>query len=143
MVHGDDFVFCGGPEALKWVAKELGKAVLLKVVGILGGDAKAGEVHEARCLNRVIRWTPQGLTLEADPRHAELLGAMLGPRATPLSAPGAREPGQSRDRIHDLPDDAADTTAVAAAPAAPVGAAGGSWTTPSEAVSRVTGGRGA
>ena len=54
-----------------------------------------------RCLNRVIRWLPDGIALEADPRHAELLAAMLGPAARPLSAPGAREPGQARDRVHE------------------------------------------
>eukprot|EP00969_Alexandrium_andersonii_P038248 1675829-Alexandrium_andersonii.AAC.1 len=36
--------------------------------------------------------------MEADPRHAELLAAMLGPKATTLSAPNARESGQARDR---------------------------------------------
>eukprot|EP00969_Alexandrium_andersonii_P072566 3201985-Alexandrium_andersonii.AAC.1 len=62
----------------------------LKVVGRLGGEAQAGDLREARCLNRVIRWTDTGITREADPRHAELLAAMLGPKATALSAPGAR-----------------------------------------------------
>eukprot|EP00969_Alexandrium_andersonii_P274024 12111549-Alexandrium_andersonii.AAC.1 len=37
--------------------------------------------------------------MEADPRHAELLAAMLGPKASALSAPGARESGQARDRL--------------------------------------------
>ena len=100
-VHGDDFVFCGKGAALAWVAEELGKTILLKVVGVLGGDPQAGDVQEARCLNRVIRWSPEGIALEADPRHAELLAAMLGRGATALSAPGCREPGQSVDRIHE------------------------------------------
>ena len=100
LVHGDDFVFCGQDADLDWVASELAKDILLKVVGKLGGDKHKGDVQEVRCLNRIIRWLDGGLAVEADPRHAELLAAMLGPAARPLSAPGIREPGQSRDRVH-------------------------------------------
>eukprot|EP00975_Prorocentrum_lima_P035793 7526963-Prorocentrum_lima.AAC.1 len=57
LVHGDDFVFAGGQDALEWVARELSKTVLLKVVGRLGGDAAAGDLQETRCLDRVIWWT--------------------------------------------------------------------------------------
>ena len=49
---------------------------------------KKGNVQEIRCLSRIIRWDADGVMLEADPRHAELLAAMLGPKATPLSMPG-------------------------------------------------------
>ena len=31
-----------------------------------------------RILNRVVSWTPRGLTYEADPRHAELIIQDLG-----------------------------------------------------------------
>ena len=93
LVNGDDFVFSGADKDLGWVATGLARAILLKVMGMLGGDVKAGDVQEIRCLNRVIRWEDEGLTMEADPRHAELLAAMLGPAATPLSTPGLKEPG--------------------------------------------------
>ena len=98
--HGDDFVLCGADADLDWVAAKLSEDILLKVVGKLGGDKHKGDVQEVRCLNRISRWLPNGLVVEADPRHAELLAAMLGPAARPLSAPGAREPGQSRERAH-------------------------------------------
>ena len=45
------------------------KACLCKVCGRLGNGP--GDVHELRLLNRSIRWAPQGLRCEADPRRAE------------------------------------------------------------------------
>ena len=43
---------------------------------------------------------PTGIAMEVDPRHAELLAAMLGPTATPLSTPGVREAGETQGRVH-------------------------------------------
>ena len=99
LVHGDDFVFSGFEEDLNWVAAELSRAAILNAVGKMGKDTAAGDIKEAKCLNRISRWTPDGYMIEADPRHAELLAAMLGPKATPLSTPGVREPGQARERL--------------------------------------------
>ena len=61
--------------------------------GRLGNGA--GDVQEVRLLNRVIRWTPQGLLYEADPRHAEQLARDLerfGEETvrSPLTRPGLR-----------------------------------------------------
>eukprot|EP00969_Alexandrium_andersonii_P020220 883210-Alexandrium_andersonii.AAC.1 len=53
--------------------------------------------------------------MEADPRHAELRAAMLGPKATSLSAPGARDSSQTQSQLGEL----------GAAPQGPVGSAGG------------------
>ena len=56
---------------------------LVKVIGQLGGDDD--ELMELRVLNRVVRWTRDGVRLEADPRHQEILvatepgGAVLTP----------------------------------------------------------------
>eukprot|EP00969_Alexandrium_andersonii_P216640 9568740-Alexandrium_andersonii.AAC.1 len=44
---------------------------MCKVEGRLGGSR--GDLQEAKLLNRVVRWTPEGLLYEADPRHAEQL----------------------------------------------------------------------
>ena len=38
-------------------------------------------VYESRCtnmLNRELRWTKEGITWEADPRHAEIIVEQLG-----------------------------------------------------------------
>ncbi len=39
--------------------------------------------------------------IEADLCHAGMLAAMFGPPATPLSTPGLKEPGLSRERVHE------------------------------------------
>eukprot|EP00975_Prorocentrum_lima_P029895 6271851-Prorocentrum_lima.AAC.1 len=44
---------------------------MCKVEGRLGGSR--GDLQEVKLLNRIIRWTPEGLLYEADPRHAEQL----------------------------------------------------------------------
>ena len=80
-------------DKLVWTWSELEKTILLKTVGRLGGEPERGDVQEIRCLNRVLRWQLTGIAMEADPRHAELLVAALGPTATSLSTPGARTQG--------------------------------------------------
>ena len=85
--------FTGYDEDLTWVEAAMGRAFLCNVVGKLGGGA--GDVQELRSLNRIIRWTPQGLRYEADPRHAEQLARDLerlgeGASQSPLSSPGLK-----------------------------------------------------
>ena len=89
MVHGDDFLFAGADADLDWISKELQKSILMKVGGRLG-DGPA-DVRELRCLNRILRWTPSGFELEADPRHGEILQAMLGSAPRAVGTPGVKE----------------------------------------------------
>ena len=91
MVHGDDFVITGLAQDLEWVDQELSKTILLKRVGILGRDPTKGDVQEIRVLNRVLRIGEDGAQYEADPRHAEILAAMLGSGVKPVNSPGLRE----------------------------------------------------
>ncbi len=86
IVHGDDFVLSGTAGALDDVKARMHERFLLKELGRLGGDP--GELRELRVLNRIIRWTPQGLKYEADPRHAELLVRGVAGAMGALSAPG-------------------------------------------------------
>jgi hypothetical protein len=101
VVHGDDFVLAGAPSELEWFKLAVGDSFLTKEVGTLGGGA--GEVSELRILNRVVRWGPEGVTYEADPRHADILMAGVAGAARSLSAPGT----QSRDRNPEEEDDEA------------------------------------
>ena len=101
LIHGDDFLVCGSDENLEWLAEHLSKTVWVKVVGKLGGQPEKGDVRELKCLNRIITWEEQGISLEADPRHAEILTAMLGPEARPLTTPGVKRRGRTQGRIHD------------------------------------------
>ena len=68
MVHGDDFVFVGSDESLKSTRRTLEEKYNIKVQ-VFRPDRE----QEIRALNEIIRWTPEGIELEADPRHAEIV----------------------------------------------------------------------
>ena len=70
-VHGDDFT-CSGPRPhLQWLEAGLRSRYEL-TVGARLGPGKSDD-KEGLVLNRVVRWTAQGLEYEADPRQAEKL----------------------------------------------------------------------
>ena len=77
IVHGDDFVSEGSAFNLARVDAELRKSFTLKTQ-VLGPDR--GEVRELTILNRVVRWTADGLTWEPDLRHVEAIVNDLGGR---------------------------------------------------------------
>ena len=89
LVHGDDFLLAGADRDLDWAVVRLKRDILLKDGGRLGSGPR--DAKEVRCLNRVLRWTPGGYETEADPRHAEILGAMLGDDRRTTSTPGVKE----------------------------------------------------
>ena len=71
LVHGDDFVSSGFEIDLRWLDQGLREKYALKT-------SMVGEAHvlkkEVRVLNRIIRWhCGKGATIEADPRHAQIL----------------------------------------------------------------------
>ena len=89
MVHGDDFVAVGSKAATKRIQKTLEDAYKVKCE-TLGGEKD--DLSEIRELDRVIRREAQGYTLEADPRHAELVIRDLGlTDAKPSKLPGSKE----------------------------------------------------
>ena len=87
IVHGDDIAFVGAEHELRWVQGCMEESFLVKVIGQLGGDPS--DLKELRVLNRVLRWTANGILLEADPRHQEILVAAEPGNA--LLTPGAKE----------------------------------------------------
>ena len=110
MVHGDDFTFQGSRAHLEWIRVHMEKLFLCKVEGIMGSGA--GELKEARILNRVIRWGKDGIRYEADPRHVEYLVRDLALRSsTPLSTPIIRTSSTALDsESHEGPGVEAVTT---------------------------------
>ena len=75
-VYGDDFTSEGPKKNLDWLKEELEKHYELTESARLGpgpNDAKEGKI-----LNRIIRWTDEGLEYEADPRQSEKLIEQLG-----------------------------------------------------------------
>ena len=61
---------------LKEFAENFSKKYMVKVRAVLGPDAE--DDKEVTLLNRSIAWTPSGITIESDPRHAELVLRELG-----------------------------------------------------------------
>ena len=70
-VHGDDLTTVGSKVNLDWFRRELEKYYELKEPHRLGPGPN--DDREALVLNRVVRWTKDGLEMEADPRQAEKL----------------------------------------------------------------------
>ena len=100
VVHGDDFVSEWPNSELLWFDQALGENFQIKTE-ILGPDA--GETRELRVFNRVIRWEDQGVSWEADPRHAELIVDQLGlieEGARAVSTPGVKAEG-AKDQTED------------------------------------------
>ena len=107
-IHGDDFVVVGLPQNLKWMQERLERKYEL-TVEVLGPDA--GQQKEVRVLNRILRWTPNGVEYEADPRHAEIILQQLNiSECKPVATPGTREEGHAKegDQPNMMPDRALD-----------------------------------
>ena len=70
-VHSDDFTSTGRERDLRWLELEFQKKFELKTE--LLGSNSVKHKQEIRILNRVIAWTSESLTYEADQRHSEIL----------------------------------------------------------------------
>jgi hypothetical protein len=75
-VHGDDFTTLGSEEGLNWFQKEVKRKFEVKVRGRIGPGNN--DEKEIRLLNRVFEWKDEGIYVEADQRHAEILVKDLG-----------------------------------------------------------------
>ena len=82
-VHGDDFTAVGPCHQLDWYESSLESLYELKKGGRLGPGPK--DDKEASCLNRIIRWCPDGLEYECDPRQIEKLIEELELEGAPVT----------------------------------------------------------
>ena len=106
VVHGDDFTTLGLDGDLDWFESELAKNFELKLRGRLG---EGTECQQLRILNRIVTITKDGLTYEADPRHADIMMASMGlTSANAALTPGVKEP--EADYESDKRDEATATT---------------------------------
>ena len=99
-VYGDDFATTGSKEDLDWFLGCLQERYELTESARLGpGDE---DDKEARILNRVVRWTSEGLEYEADPRQVEQLVQDLHLEgAKPLGTPGCK--ATAEQLVEDAP----------------------------------------
>ena len=98
-VHGDDFSVCGPKRQLDWMRDEMRKKYELTEIGRLGPGKN--DDKEVKILNRIARWTDEGVQYEADPRQAERLVSDLGlDDAMRVGTPGVKQTFEmaSRDR---------------------------------------------
>ena len=101
-VHGDDITTVGSKASLDWFKTELEKYYELKEAQRLGPGPQ--DHKEAIVLNRVVRWTPEGLEYEADPRQGEKLLRDLqldGEGVKDAATPGVKATREQLDA--DLP----------------------------------------
>ena len=96
MVHGDDFVFAGVESDLEWARQQMEKSFLVKVIVRLRGDKQ--DMRELRVLNRVLSWRSEGIQLEADPRHQEILISELEAGRAWAQHAWCEEPTEKRRR---------------------------------------------
>ena len=89
-VHGDDFTTAGLKCELDVFEDQLEAKYELKKGGRLGPGAS--DCKELTVLNRVIRWTDEGIEYEADPRQAEKLleGLSLDDACKARATPGQK-----------------------------------------------------
>ena len=91
VVHGDDFSFCGLEEDLVWIRDLMSSWFDIKVRGMLGADDQ--DDKEVVILGRIVRWTKDGITYEADPKHRRIILEYFGfdQESRPLSTNGERD----------------------------------------------------
>ena len=89
IVHVDDIAAIGFPTDLAWVREQLLKRFEC-TSRVLGPDA--GQDLEVSFLNRLVRWCPDGVRYEHDPRHiTEALRSSGMEGARPVVTPGVKE----------------------------------------------------
>ena len=112
--HGDDFILLADRSTQRWFYKSLGEHMLTKHLGNLGPRKDLGDIHEVRCLNRLMRWVQPAfkahreayIEWEPDPRHVEISAAALGLQLTSksLSTPGIKQPKSADTTVLDDKD---------------------------------------
>ena len=89
MVHGDDYAAAGPRTQLSWMHKELEKRFGAEYVKTEMLSKQKGDAQEITVLNRVIRVMEEGMEMEADVRHAEIIARELAPaHHKPVMSPG-------------------------------------------------------
>lgn len=89
VVYGDDFTILGAEHHLDWFKNQIKEVYEIDFKARLGPDV--GDTKVVRLLNRIIEWKHDGIYMEADPRHAEIIVKHLGlENCVPLSAPNEK-----------------------------------------------------
>ena len=90
-VHGDDFVPLGYIVNVRWLFVKLQEFWFVTNRGILGPPGYHECVQSTRVLARTVKWTADGITWEADPRHAEFIRKSFGVTGRSVTTLGVRD----------------------------------------------------
>ena len=105
-IHGDDFTVLGSAEDLNWFRKKISDKFEVKFRGRIGPSSTDDKA--VRLLNRVFEWTPEGIVIEADQRHAELIVKDMGLASDSkgMSTPGVKMRREEEEAEEgELPND--------------------------------------
>ncbi len=92
-MKGDDLTTEGPKDQLDWFVGELRKKYELKEGARLGPGKE--DDKEARILNRLVRWTAEGIEYEAGPRQAERIVRDLNlSGCKSVGSPGVKPTGE-------------------------------------------------
>lgn len=71
VVYGDDFTILGAEHHLDWLKNQIKEVYEIDFKARLGPHD--GDTKVVRLLTRIIEWKHDGIYMEADPRHAEII----------------------------------------------------------------------
>ena len=100
-MHGDDFTVTGPMADLQWIQRRMEEKYEIKTHYLGPGS---GMTDEIQILNRMLRWTKESITCEADQRHAEIvIQDMHTKKANAVSFPAVPESEDTNLRLN-IPD---------------------------------------
>ena len=107
LVHGDDYVSSKMKEYLIWLEERLSEAYEIQTQRL--GNAEGWD-KQGKVLNRIVTCEDNGWTIEADPRHAELIVEQLGVEAARAVVTPGVDGTEEVDNEEDIDIDGTDIT---------------------------------
>lgn len=100
-VHGDDITALGTEESLLWLKERILTRYEIKYGGMLGPDQH--DVQDVMILNRLVHYGEYETTIEADPRHVQILIKELNlAEAKSTPTPGVKRTDTESERLNPI-----------------------------------------
>lgn len=93
-VHGDDFVAVGPGDSVKKLEGFLKQRYKVKSQ-IMGPDV--GDEQELKILNRIVKYSDKEVSIEADPRHCDIIVREMG-----FDRAARQQSSRKQDRSKDV-----------------------------------------
>lgn len=103
VIHGDDITILASQSEIDWLVGLLSAQLKVKLRGVLGPGPK--DDKQITILNRIVTWTRDSLTFEADNRHADIIvRTLLGESGNTVATPGTRDHASDENAYLDSAD---------------------------------------